>query len=236
MTPNKSRLATTTMIDPYRIVLLSLLLVLMAILIRGVMDLAPIATGLGPMVFAAKEPGGEISPVTAVLLLFRDYDTLLELAVLLLALIGVWSFGEAPPPPSPSPPGPILLDFLRLVLPLMALAFFYLVWAGGSAAGGAFQGGAMLGTIGALFRLSNLSEIPLPPEIWLRLAAALGIAIFLTVAMIPLVGGDLLLAVSPQWMKTKILWLEFPAALSIGVILAALFAGGQPRRHTNNQP
>ncbi|ADJ28106.1 MnhB domain-containing protein [Nitrosococcus watsonii] len=227
------------MIDPYRAVLLSLLLVLMAILIWGVMDLAPIATGLGPMVFAAKEPGkepgGEISPVTAVLLLFRDYDTLLELAVLLLALVGVWSFGEAPPP-SPSSPDPILLDFLRLVLPLMALAFFYLVWAGGSAAGGAFQGGAMLGTIGALFRLSNLSGIPLPPEIWLRLAAALGIAIFLTAAMIPLVGGDLLLAVSPQWMKTKILWLEFPAALSIGVILAALFAGGQPHRHTNKQP
>src|SRR5690606_22963007 len=105
-----------------------------------------------------------------------------------------------------------------------------------SAAGGAFQGGAMLGTIGALFRLSNLSEISLPSEIWLRLAAALGIAIFLTAAMIPLVGGDVLLAVSPQWMKTKILWLEFPAALSIGVILAALFASGRPRRHASKQP
>lgn len=217
-------------IDPYRALLFSLLSILMAILVGGIMELAPVTPGLEPMVLAAKEPGGAINPVTAVLLIFRDYDTLLELTVLLLALIGVWSLGEAFLPPPKKPSDPILLDFLRLVIPLITLASLYLVWAGGSAAGGAFQGGALLGTIGVLLILSNLHEILFPLRIWLRFAAALGIAIFLTVAILPLVAGGPLLETPPEWMKTKILWLEFPAALSIGVILAALFAGGRPRK------
>ncbi|QBQ55235.1 MnhB domain-containing protein [Nitrosococcus wardiae] len=217
-------------IDPHRALLFLLLSILMAILIGGIMELVLVTPGLEPMVLAAKEPGGAINPVTAVLLIFRDYDTLLELTVLLLALIGVWSLGEVPPPHPTSPPDPILLDFLRLVIPLIILASLYLVWAGGSTAGGAFQGGAMLGTIGVLLILTNLYEILLPLRIWLRLAVVLGIAIFLTVAIIPLVTGGPFLETPPEWMKTKILWLEFPAALSIGVILAALFAGGRPRK------
>lgn len=212
----------------YRGLLLSLLLSLVAILIRASMELAPAASGLGPMVLAATEPGGTISPVTAALLIFRDYDTLLELTVLLLALIGAWSLGKLPPRHPAKPLDPILLDFLRLLLPLILLISLYLVWAGGSAAGGAFQGGAMLSTIGILLILSNRRGIVLSLGMWLRLAATLGLIVFLIAGITPIIMGHPFLAASPEWMKAKILWLEFPAALSIGIILTALFAGGQP--------
>ena len=41
------------------------------------------------------ETSGVRNPVTAVLLNFRGYDTLLEMGVLLVALLGVWSLGTA---------------------------------------------------------------------------------------------------------------------------------------------
>jgi multisubunit Na+/H+ antiporter MnhB subunit len=40
---------------------------------------------------------GVSNPVTAVLLNFRAYDTLLELAVLMAAILGIWSTGPAVP-------------------------------------------------------------------------------------------------------------------------------------------
>ena len=40
---------------------------------------------------------GVSNPVTAVLLNFRAYDTLLELAVLLTAVLGIFALGQATP-------------------------------------------------------------------------------------------------------------------------------------------
>jgi multisubunit Na+/H+ antiporter MnhB subunit len=218
---------------PYRAMLLLLLLAFMGALIWAITDLAPLTPGLEPLVASAKEPGGVAHSVTAVLLIFRDYDTLLELTVLLLVLVGVWSLGEFSLPPDRFPPHPILLDFVRLVTPLIILSSLYLVWAGGTAAGGAFQGGAMLGTIGILLMLTNVRSVLFSSGIWPRLTATLGTAIFLSVALIPLLTNGTLLETPPEWMKTKILVLEFPATLSIGMILAALFAGGRAPKDKN---
>jgi multisubunit Na+/H+ antiporter MnhB subunit len=215
----------------YQTLLLLLLLAFMGALLWAVTDLAPTTPGLEPLVARTKEPGGIVHSVTAVLLIFRDYDTLLELTVLLLVLVGVWSLGEIPFSSDRALPSPILLDFVRLVTPLIVLSSLYLVWAGGAAAGGAFQGGAMLGTVGILLMLTNVTGLPFSAGIGSRLAAILGTTVFLSVALIPILTNRTLLETPPEWMKTKILILEFPAALSIGLILAALFAGGRPPKN-----
>ena len=77
---------------------------------------------------------GASNPVTSVLLNFRAYDTLLELAVLLAALLGIWSLGPAAVPYQRAA---LLLDSLvGWVVPMLIVAGGYLLWIGGQAPGG----------------------------------------------------------------------------------------------------
>jgi hypothetical protein len=81
--------------------------------------------------------------VTAVLLNFRGYDTLLEIAVLTSALVGVWALGPAPRIKETTP-SPVLLGMNSVLIPLAPMICAYLLWAGARAPGGAFQAGAVL--------------------------------------------------------------------------------------------
>jgi multisubunit Na+/H+ antiporter MnhB subunit len=98
--------------------------------------------------------------ITAVLLDFRAYDTLLEVAVILVAVVGAYALASAIPsgansalsaasavaeaPTSPQPPAQTLVDFLRMAAPVLLLLAAWLLFAGAYEPGGAFQGGAML--------------------------------------------------------------------------------------------
>ncbi|MDF1529204.1 MAG: DUF4040 domain-containing protein, partial [Sedimenticola sp.] len=59
----------------------------------ALLSLPEIADGLTLNVKEKMAQSGVKNPVTAVLLNFRGYDTLLEMVVLLLALLSVWSLG-----------------------------------------------------------------------------------------------------------------------------------------------
>ncbi len=87
----------------FRPLLIGLLSALAAGLGYAVSTLPP-SPGLEALVAEHLDASGTRNPVTAVLLNFRGYDTLLELGVLLLALLGVWSLGAAPKHRA-SPPG-----------------------------------------------------------------------------------------------------------------------------------
>jgi hypothetical protein len=63
---------------------------------------------------------GVSNPVTAVLLNFRAYDTLMELAVLLVALLGIWSLGPARPGFQRA--GLALAAMVTWIVPLLILA------------------------------------------------------------------------------------------------------------------
>ncbi len=69
--------------------LLPLFLVLAMGLGYAVLSLPDHTEGLQKMLTGKMEVSGVSSPVTAVLLNLRGYDTLLEIAVLLLALLGL---------------------------------------------------------------------------------------------------------------------------------------------------
>jgi len=213
---------------PARLLLALAMLGLFGGLGVAVLSLSHPAGGLAAAVAADIDASGVSHPVTAVLLDFRGYDTLLELVVLLLALLGTWSVGRARSCAG-NAPGPLLRQLPRLLAPLMVLVAGYLLWVGAHAPGGAFQAGSLLGGVGILLCLCGQ---PLPPwanGLQLRLVAVLGVALFATLgvgaAMLP---GGAPLDWPPAQAKTLILSIELAAMLSIGVILASLFAGGRP--------
>ncbi len=205
-----------------------LLLALFAVLALAVLVLPPAAPGLSAAVAARIGESGVSHPVTAVLLNFRGYDTLLEVAVLLLALIGTWSVGTARGCGGTAP-GPLLLHLPRLLMPLMVLVAGYLLWVGAHAPGGAFQAGALLGAVAILGCLSG-RRLPALVLGWpLRLALILGVGVFaaLGVGVAALPGGAPL-EWPPAIAKHIIVGIELAAMLSIGAVLAALFVGGRP--------
>lgn len=211
-----------------RVLLMSLSGVLLLGLAWAVWTLPLYSVGLTRHVLAALPDSGVENPVTAVLLNFRAYDTLLELAVLLLAVLGVWSLGKAAPRQLAAPPSPVLRAIARLLLPVMVLVAGYLLWVGGHAPGGAFQGGAVLGGAAVLLFLAHVA-LPRLAGAWvLRLGLALGLMVFLAVALGVMALGGRLLEYPGSWAGLLILGVEAAATLSIGLTLAALFAGGRP--------
>ena len=209
--------------------LLLLLVFCLTTLLGGIIWILPVPPSrLADEVARLQEHSGVESPVTAVLLNFRGYDTLLEIMVLLLAVIGAWSLAKAPVPERMTAVNPVQMGVVRLLAPLMCLVAAYLVWQGSHLAGGAFQGGAILGAAGVLMLVTELPWLrgisPLP----LRIGLVLGPLLFVGVALFCLfLTGDLLgypEAVA-DWL---ILLIETACAISIGLTLASLFAGGRP--------
>ena len=216
--------------DWHRWLLLPLLLALAVGLGYAVLSLPDHAVGLQQMVSGKMAVSGVSNPVTAVLLNFRGYDTLLEMVVLFVALLGVWSLGDETLCCETSPS--LVLDTLvRLLVPVLILVAGYLLWVGAHAPGGAFQSGSVIGASGVLLLLadrrlpSGLEALPL------RLALVAGPGAFLAVAVLTILISGQLLEYPPAQAGTLILVLEVAAALSIGVTLAALFLGGRPQNN-----
>ena len=176
---------------------------------------------------AARVPDSGVSnPVTSVLLNFRAYDTLLELAVLQAAILGIWSVGPARPGFLRA--GAALRGLVAWMVPLLILAGGYMLWVGGHAPGGAFQAGALLGAAGVTLRLAGQHNAGLPSEPVLRLTVVLGVLVFTVtgLALMSVSGG--FLTFPTEIAKWLILMIETAATLSIGATLAAAYLGGRP--------
>jgi len=170
---------------------------------------------------------GVSNPVTAVLLNYRAYDTLLELGVLLSALLGIWSLGPAPPGFSPA--APVFRGLVVLVVPALILVGGYMLWVGAHAPGGAFQGGALLAAAGVMLALSGRERAGLPAEAGLRVVVSLGVVVFVLVGLGLMLVGSGFLHYPLGIAKWLILAIETAATLAIGATLAAAYLGGLPR-------
>ncbi|MGB5539295.1 MAG: hydrogenase subunit MbhD domain-containing protein [Gammaproteobacteria bacterium] len=177
---------------------------------------------------------GVSNPVTAVLLNFRAYDTLLELAVLLTAVLGILALGPATPGYQPA--GPVFDGLVRWLVPVLILTAGYLLWVGAHAPGGAFQAGATLAATGVVLRLAGRSRIGLPGGLLLRLVMAAGVGMFLLVGLILLALGRPFLGYPPAWAGALILMIETAAMLAIAATLVLAFVGGRPPALTVNAP
>jgi multisubunit Na+/H+ antiporter MnhB subunit len=216
-----------TRLTPLRLMIMLFVLTLAGALGWAVCSLPENSSGLAVTALAELPNSGVLNPVTAAVLNYRGYDTLLEIAVLLLAVIGVWSLAEAERPAAFEPASPVLLSFLRIVLPLMILIAGYLLWIGSFAPGGAFQGGAVLAGVLVLLRLSNQDLAIWSHEILLRLCLVLGLSVFIAVAVGVMAGGGKLLEYPRAHAGMLILLIESAALISIALTLAALFVGGR---------
>lgn len=193
-------------------------------------SLRPEAAGLAALVREHLPESGVRAEVTAVLLNFRGYDTLLEVAVLLVALLGAWHLGPLRLPRSDLVPGPVLESLVRYLGPVMLLVTGYLLWLGGHAAGGAFQAGALLAGAGVLLLVVRPELLALRDRLGLRVLLVAGPALFALVAAGVMFAGGSLLEYPRQYAGTLILLIEAASTVSIGLTLMLLFAGGRPRR------
>lgn len=194
-------------------------------LIAAMLELSALpspAVNLPAAVAANMAASGVEHPVTAVLLNFRGYDTLLEIGVLLLALLVVLTVSPREESAAPGSADPVLQTLARSAVPLMLLVAVYLLWAGAHRPGGAFQAGAVLGAAAVLLHLAGLLPGWNAPRRRLRWGLAGGFLVFLGVSAALLVEGALL-AYPPPAAGALILLIEAVLAVSLGLILAGLF-------------
>lgn len=184
---------------------------------------------LAGLALARVPDSGVSNPVTSVLLNFRAYDTLLELAVLLTALLGIWSLGTAGTGFQPA--ASVLDGMVAGFVPLLILSAGYMLWVGAYAPGGAFQAGALLGSAGVMLALAGHRNAGLPSEGRLRLLVALGVFVFAMTGLLLMVVGDGFLTYPPGLVEWLILIIETAATLAIGATLAAAYLGGRPAAH-----
>lgn len=204
-----------------RMLTIAALILLAGSLLWAIFSLPAAAVRLPALVAAELAGSGVSHPVTAVLLNFRGYDTLLEVAVMLLALTGMLAAGLPADPPLFS--GNSMLPTLaRHVSPMMLLAAVYLLWAGAHRPGGAFQAAAVLAAGAVLLDLAGILHHWSGQRYWLRLAIAGGFLFFCAVAAALLAHGGLL-RYPPEKAGLLILLIESGLTISLAVNLAAFF-------------
>ncbi|TNC65804.1 hydrogen gas-evolving membrane-bound hydrogenase subunit E [Rubellimicrobium roseum] len=190
----------------------------------------------GP-VFERLPESGVTNPVTAVLLNFRAYDTLLEVAVLLVAVVGVWMLSPRAPALTPLRDDPLFLALLRLLVPFLCILAGYLLWLGSFAPGGAFQAGAALSAAFLFLLLAGVPDAPGQADrAWLRAALVMGLAVFIAVAVGVSLRGAALLEYPPAQAKNLILLIEAALTVSIALTLMVLFQGGRPASRDGADP
>jgi multisubunit Na+/H+ antiporter MnhB subunit len=169
------------------------------------------ATGLG-------------NPITGVLVVFRNLDTVLEVAVLLAAYLAVRSVigeqGTLAPPPAQE--ARLVGALVGVVAPLSVLVAVYLLRAGTHEPGGAFQAGATLAACGVLLLLTGRLRPVAAAGPWVRGALVVGTVVFSLVGVGMLAVGAPLLAIPGTW---AVYLIETAMMVSIAMTLALLVAG-----------
>ncbi|WP_249144440.1 hydrogenase subunit MbhD domain-containing protein [Bradyrhizobium lablabi] len=171
------------------------------------------------------------NPITAVLMSYRSFDTMLEKIVLVLAVAGVWSmtadeaWGRAPSPFRRSRPYAPTIFLAQMLAPIGTLIGIHVFWTGANAPGGAFQGGALLAAIWIITMMARLAEPPRVDARWLRMALVAGPAVFLVNGLTGEFVAGSFFAYPPSVAKPIILFIEAFMVLSIAVALPMLVAG-----------
>jgi multisubunit Na+/H+ antiporter MnhB subunit len=204
---------------------------LSAALAAAVLLLPGEAPSLATEVAARLEATALGNPVGGVLMGFRALDTLLEAAVVALAVTCVWAlapddaWGGRPGAAQPlAEHGPLVL-LARLLPPLGVVVAAHILWVGADAPGGKFQAAAILA---AMWLMPWMAGIVRPPPLssgTLRTAVATGPLLFLAAGLGGLLLEGAFLAYPSAWTKPIILLVEVALAGSIAAALALLVLG-----------
>jgi multisubunit Na+/H+ antiporter MnhB subunit len=210
---------------------------------------ATVAAAVAAVVLLMPDPAPTLAPqavqnlpatglgnaVTAVLISYRAFDTMLEKVVLVLAIVGVWSlapdrfWGGSPGAPRATRPE-YALAFLAQVLPPFGIVVgIHIFWVGADEPGGAFQGGAILAAMWMITMMSGLTEAPPIRSKGLRLVLVSGPAVFLAAGLAGVVLAGGFLAYPAGFAKPLILFIEAFMTLTIAATLPMLVAGPPER-------
>lgn len=194
-----------------------------AALFAGLVLMTPVP-GLAPEVAQHIAATGVTNPVTAVLLDYRAYDTLLELLIVVLALLAAEPLAPRVAPRAPLA-GPVVVGAIGALAPALAVLGGYVLWIGATAPGGALQAAALWAASLILLETVERGLVP-RQQAWAAGLSAIGVAVFFGagLAMVGLTGTPL------DWPSelagSIILGIEIAAAGALALGLAALFRAG----------
>jgi multisubunit Na+/H+ antiporter MnhB subunit len=208
-----------------RLLLIIFLTLIASIVGYAVLSLPESATNLQGLVDNNIDISGVSNPVTAVLLNFRVYDTFLEMVVLLVALLGVWSIQEVPIESITDFKNPVLHTLVDLLVPFLILVSIYLLWVGAHAPGGAFQAGSVFGAGLVLLMLSGRQPFLNFKGFPLHFALIISVTLFIGISIYSIFATGELLKYPLSQASSIIFILEGMATVSIGLTLSLLFYG-----------
>ncbi len=215
---------------------------LMAAIAMVLMSLEAPPQSAGMLALQQLQDAGVQEPVTAVLLDFRSYDTLLEIAVLILAVVGAQAMLDAPGERIVDPwaasgqrEPEMVAPLISLLTPLIVVVAGYLLWMGAYGPGGAFQAGAVLAALAVLLRLTGrLTPADQAPFLQ-RLALTGGLIVFSVAGLALLLAGRAFLDYPAGWGYAIILTIETALTITIALSLALLFCAA-PGVHLRRGP
>lgn len=194
-------------------------------LIGVLMSTANLSSTLPTLVQQNLAQSGVQNPVTAVLLNFRSYDTLLEIGVLLIVAVAML-------PDSPSGRlvavvtdtqiNPMLEAALRWLVPMIVIMAGYMLWTGAALPGGAFQSGALLAGAGVLIQLSGRLSFCFTSTT-AKLLLTIGLITFMLAAVGVAIMTGVILQYPTELAAPLILLIESAATISIATILLLLY-------------
>lgn len=211
-----------------------------SIAVAGVLAVAMLllpepAPTLAPAVSANLDATGLGNPVAGVLLAFRATDTLLEVVVLLLALVGAWSlapdgvWGGLPGLHHRADPDGVLAYAARRLPPFGIVVGLYLFYVGSNGPGGEFQAATVLAAMWLLAMLAGLTQAPPIGNRTLRWVLVVGPIVFVVIGVAGMFTAGAFLAYPVPWAKPLILTIEAVLTLSIAAALGMLMAGAPER-------
>ncbi len=193
--------------------------------------------GLTAAAEALLPESGVEHPVTAVLLNFRAYDTWLEIGVILLGLLAIFTVGgiKLYRKSSVATDDILLRQVILFFTPVLFLFGAFLLYFGKSGPGGAFQAAVLWGAIGILLHLGGRPVFSLIPR-WLgQLLLTIGLGFFLVLGFLLMAGGGALFEYPPAYAGFLILIIETLAAISIAVALTAIFSNLNQMKEEPNE-
>ncbi len=198
--------------------------ILVAIIGLSAQGVERVPDAAGTLVLEELSATGLGNPITGVLLVFRGLDTMLEMAVLLVALLGAWAvLGAAHPGRlhQVDRETPLVSALLTTVAPVTLLIATHLLLVGTDAPGGAFQAGAVLTGCGVLLVLTGTVRPRAAAGLLTKLLAIAGLAAFALIGVSALALGRAPMTLPGMW---AVYLIETAMMLSIALTMTLLFA------------
>jgi multisubunit Na+/H+ antiporter MnhB subunit len=223
--PEKGRLPT-----PMALLCGLSVLALCTLLVAALINTERHNEGLQQAVSSMLNKSGVENPVTAVLLNFRSYDTLLEIAVLLIVAIVMLPPATMPQSQSHSlirvqqsaNAGLIMSSLLRFLTPTLIIMGGYMLWTGAYSPGGAFQAGALIAGAGILI-FTNVQYQVNMQSFAFRVLLSIGLCIFILSGSAVALQTGQFLEYPVKYASSIILFIETAATVSIATTLLLLY-------------